>query len=228
MSDLVKRLRAFAAGCRGSMWQSRDETIALCDQSADEITALRARLEAMEKDQLEMVKRYDAMTRQVEQTEARAERAEAALEAFDKGGKPQGANNEVKGARPMGDLVKRLEDPGEVGFYNPDPKVEPIKQEAADEIIRLRARLEDLEAAIDSSENDGNMWRFWSDKARKLATSNSALKAALATARRDAYERAAQTVLAEAYHAYNEKPRVPEALMEAADAIRALANGAPE
>ena len=31
---LVKRLRNFADGCRGSMWQSRDETITLMDAGA--------------------------------------------------------------------------------------------------------------------------------------------------------------------------------------------------
>jgi len=40
---------------------------------------LKTRLEAVGKDQLEMVERYYAMTRRVEQTEIRAERAEAAL-----------------------------------------------------------------------------------------------------------------------------------------------------
>ena len=38
---LVARLRMFAIGCRGSMWQSRDETIRLCDEAADVIEALR-------------------------------------------------------------------------------------------------------------------------------------------------------------------------------------------
>ena len=52
-------------------------------------------------------------------------------------------------------------------------------------------------------------------------------EAALATARRDALEEAAQTVLAEAYHLYNDKPRVPAALMEAADAVRALKDTLP-
>ena len=37
---LVARLRMFAIGCRGSMWQSRDETIRLCDEAADAIEAL--------------------------------------------------------------------------------------------------------------------------------------------------------------------------------------------
>ena len=41
VAGLVHRLRAFAAGCRGSMWQSRDETIRLCDEAADLIEALR-------------------------------------------------------------------------------------------------------------------------------------------------------------------------------------------
>ena len=44
-NDIVERLRAFAAGCRGSMWQSRNTTIELMDEAADEITQLRKRLE---------------------------------------------------------------------------------------------------------------------------------------------------------------------------------------
>jgi hypothetical protein len=57
----------------------KDVTLPPRAPEAAEIAALRARLEAVEKDQLELVKRYDEMTRRVEQTEVRAERAEAAL-----------------------------------------------------------------------------------------------------------------------------------------------------
>ena len=42
--DLVKRLRAFAQGCRGSMWQSRDKTIELMDTAADRIEGLEVKL----------------------------------------------------------------------------------------------------------------------------------------------------------------------------------------
>lgn len=38
MAGLIAELEAFAVGCRGSMWQSREETIRLCEQAA---TALR-------------------------------------------------------------------------------------------------------------------------------------------------------------------------------------------
>lgn len=38
VAGLIAELEAFAAGCRGSMWQSREETIRLCEQAA---TALR-------------------------------------------------------------------------------------------------------------------------------------------------------------------------------------------
>ena len=44
MSDLVKRLTNFANDCRGSMWQSRDETIRLMDAAADRIKELEAKL----------------------------------------------------------------------------------------------------------------------------------------------------------------------------------------
>ena len=40
----------------------------------------------------------------------------------------------------MTDIVDRLLYVGEVGFYNPDPKVDPIRKEAAAEITRLRAK----------------------------------------------------------------------------------------
>ena len=46
--DLVDRLRAFAADCRGSKWQSREKTILLCDSAADEIAALQARVAELE------------------------------------------------------------------------------------------------------------------------------------------------------------------------------------
>jgi hypothetical protein len=42
MDDLNGDLRRFAQGCRGSMWQSRNETIRLCDEAADRIEALTA------------------------------------------------------------------------------------------------------------------------------------------------------------------------------------------
>ena len=32
--ELIKQLQNFVQGCRGSMWQSRDETIRLCDEAA--------------------------------------------------------------------------------------------------------------------------------------------------------------------------------------------------
>lgn len=48
MDDLVKRLRAFANGCRGSIWQSRNETIRLCDDAADAIEALQARVKELD------------------------------------------------------------------------------------------------------------------------------------------------------------------------------------
>ena len=44
---LVERLKAFADGCRGSMWQSRDETITLLDQSAETITAALEEIERL-------------------------------------------------------------------------------------------------------------------------------------------------------------------------------------
>lgn len=46
-AGLVERLRAFAAGCRGSMWQSRDETIRLCDDAASLIQSQAAREQAL-------------------------------------------------------------------------------------------------------------------------------------------------------------------------------------
>lgn len=48
--ELTEKLRAFAAGCRASMWQSRDETIRLCDAAADEIDRLLSEKEALEKE----------------------------------------------------------------------------------------------------------------------------------------------------------------------------------
>ncbi len=42
----VGELRAFANGCRGSMWQSRDKTIELCDEAAALLTAQQAEIEA--------------------------------------------------------------------------------------------------------------------------------------------------------------------------------------
>lgn len=63
--DLVKQLRAFARGCRGSMWQSRETTVRLCDDAADRIEDLEA----------EIVR----LVRLNETTEARAEAAETLL-----------------------------------------------------------------------------------------------------------------------------------------------------
>ena len=48
VSALVDQLRAFAAGCRGSMWQSRDETIRLCDEAASLIQSQAARIATLE------------------------------------------------------------------------------------------------------------------------------------------------------------------------------------
>ena len=44
---LVERLTNFANGCRGSMWQSRNETIELMDEAAARITALEARVDEL-------------------------------------------------------------------------------------------------------------------------------------------------------------------------------------
>ena len=44
MATLSERLRNFAQGCRGGMWQSRDETIALMDEAADALDAMEAAL----------------------------------------------------------------------------------------------------------------------------------------------------------------------------------------
>lgn len=45
--DLKMQLRAFANGCRGSMWQSRNDTIRLCDEAADAIEAQAAEIEEL-------------------------------------------------------------------------------------------------------------------------------------------------------------------------------------
>lgn len=42
IAGVVVELKAFAAGCRGSMWQSRDETIRLMDKAATLIERLAA------------------------------------------------------------------------------------------------------------------------------------------------------------------------------------------
>ena len=47
MQDLIRQLRAFAQGCRGSMWQSRDETIRLMDEAAEALTTAQAEIEAL-------------------------------------------------------------------------------------------------------------------------------------------------------------------------------------
>lgn len=43
-NDLIGSLRQFAQGCRGSMWQSRDDTIRLMDAAADKIEFLEMKL----------------------------------------------------------------------------------------------------------------------------------------------------------------------------------------
>lgn len=48
MQDLIRQLRAFAQGCRGSMWQSRDETIRLMDEAAEALTTAQTEIEAQE------------------------------------------------------------------------------------------------------------------------------------------------------------------------------------
>ncbi len=47
---LTGRLRDFASGCRGSMWQSRDDTISLMDEAAEEIERLTAIINRPEND----------------------------------------------------------------------------------------------------------------------------------------------------------------------------------
>ena len=49
MQDLIRQLRAFAQGCRGSMWQSRDETIRLMDEAAEALTTAQAEIERLTK-----------------------------------------------------------------------------------------------------------------------------------------------------------------------------------
>lgn len=44
----------------------------------------------------------------------------------------------------MSDLMKRLRDGGQVGFYNPDPEPDPLRVEAADRIASLEAALEQI------------------------------------------------------------------------------------
>lgn len=44
---LVERLHGFANGCRGSMWQSRDETILLMDEAAAALTAAQDEIERL-------------------------------------------------------------------------------------------------------------------------------------------------------------------------------------
>lgn len=70
MQDLIRQLRAFAQGCRGSMWQSRDETIRLMDEAAEalttaqaEIEALRARVAELEKLEAELTANEQEVTR---------------------------------------------------------------------------------------------------------------------------------------------------------------------
>lgn len=72
-----------------------------------------------------------------------------------------------------------------------------IMGEAADEITRLRTALSEAEAALDEREiasgltSDGNLWRFWADKAKGLAVK---LSEAQQRARREALEEAAKTI----------------------------------
>ena len=64
--------------------------------------------------------------------------------------------------------------------------VEYVRADRVEELVatceELQARVAELEAVIDSSEHDGHMWRFWSDKARELATKNAAAEALLSEA----------------------------------------------
>ncbi len=55
VAGLIAGLEAFAAGCRGSMWQSREETIRLCEQAA---TALRLSAGGGEKGQWKEIETF--------------------------------------------------------------------------------------------------------------------------------------------------------------------------
>jgi hypothetical protein len=61
VTQLITQLRAFAQGCRGSMWQSRDKTIRLMDEAAAALattTDLQARLDAAEAKNAELVEAF--------------------------------------------------------------------------------------------------------------------------------------------------------------------------
>lgn len=74
-TDIVERLRSFAQGCRGSMWQSRDETIRLMDSGADEIERLRRALRRLASPEAFVVSR-----RCTEEETARMKYAQAILD----------------------------------------------------------------------------------------------------------------------------------------------------
>ena len=67
--------------------------------------------------------------------------------------------------------------------YPDDPSEMGVVQwvQARNAMIDAAARIEELEAANDAAEksyrisDNGNMWRFWSDKARELAHRNAEL-----------------------------------------------------
>lgn len=42
VEGLIGKLQAFANGCRGSMWQSRNETITLMDKAAEALSRQKA------------------------------------------------------------------------------------------------------------------------------------------------------------------------------------------
>ena len=82
VKKMQTKLRNFAAGCRGSMWQNRSETLALCDSAADLLEALDARLAELEASrnlqQGFAIQNGKAAMQWVAELEAAAARAEAA------------------------------------------------------------------------------------------------------------------------------------------------------
>lgn len=63
LDDLKARLLAFAQGCRGSMWQSRDETIRLMEEAATAITDLEALVGELEEALAECADELEAEVR---------------------------------------------------------------------------------------------------------------------------------------------------------------------
>lgn len=92
---------------------------------------------------------------------------------------------ETERLRFEGDLDKWMKIIG-AGITGYQPEAYAVMDDACRELMQLRTKVAELEAAVDQREIDsgltrnGNMWRFWSRKANETVVSNTKLRKEIA------------------------------------------------